>query len=237
MIAGISLSHELGTIPALSFGMSAGLASGFLVGTLVAKVGFPPFIATFGMMGIIGGISLYSNGGNSVYWHKSIFDFIGNGHFLAVPFPIWLAAATFGAVYLLLYKTPFGVNVYAVGGHEEGLRLSGVNVKRQKVLIYMVSGLLASIGGLVLASRIATGHPTVGLGYEFEAIASTVIGGTTFLGGRGGIVGTVFGALIITLLRNGLNLLGYSTPYQYCAIGLILAVGITLNTANRGQKE
>ena len=237
MIAGISLSHEWGAILALSFGIAIGLVSGFFSGILVTKLGFPPFIATFGMMGIIGGISLYSNGGNSIYWHKSVFDFIGNGHFFTVPFPIWIAAATFGVVYLLLYKTPFGVNVYAVGGHEEGLRLSGVNVKRQKILIYMVSGLLASIGGLVLASRIATGHPTVGLGYEFEAIASTVIGGTTFFGGRGGIVGTIFGALIITLLRNGLNLLGYSTPYQYCAIGLILAVGITLNIGNRGQKE
>jgi ribose transport system permease protein len=131
---------------------------------------------------------------------------------------------------VLLYKTPFGVNVYAIGGHEEGLRLSGVNVSRQKVLVYMVSGLLASIGGMVLSSRIASGHPTVGIGYEFEAIAPSVIGGTTFFGGQGGIVGTLFGALMITLLRNGLNLLGYTTPYQYCAIGVILAVGITLNT-------
>lgn len=237
MVAGISLSNGLGTIPALSFGISTGLISGFFVGTLVAKLGFPPFIATFGMMGVFEGISLYSNGGNSIYWHKSIFDFIGNGHFFGIPCPILLAAIIFGAVYLLLYNTPFGVNVYAIGGHEEGLRLSGVDVKRQKLLIYMVSGLLASIGGLILASRIATGHPTVGLGYEFEAIASTVIGGTTFFGGRGGIVGTIFGALIITLLRNGLNLLGYSTPYQYCAIGLILAVGITLNRVNRGLKE
>jgi ribose transport system permease protein len=94
----------------------------------------------------------------------------------------------------------------------------------------MVSGLLASVGGLLLASRIASGHPTVGIGYEFEAIASSVIGGTSFFGGQGGIIGTVFGALMITLLRNGLNLLGFTTPYQYCAIGLILTVGITLNT-------
>ena len=230
MVAGISLSRGLGLIPALCLGILIGLASGLFIGLLVARLGFSPFIATFGMMGVFEGISLFSNKGESVYWSESVFNFIGSGYLFNVPFPVWLAALAFAIVYILLYKTPFGVNVYAIGGHEEGLRLSGVNVKRQKVLIYMVSGLLAGIGGIILSSRIASGHPTVGIGYEFEAIASSVIGGTTFFGGQGGIVGTLFGALMITLLRNGLNLLGYTTPYQYCAIGLILAVGITLNT-------
>jgi ribose transport system permease protein len=230
MVAGVSLSRGLGLIPALFFGILVGLASGLFIGFLVARLRFSPFIATFGMMGVFEGISLFSNKGESIYWSESVFNFIGSGYLFNVPFPVWLAALAFVIVYVLLYKTPFGVNVYAIGGHEEGLRLSGVNVSRQKVLIYMVSGLLASIGGMVLSSRIASGHPTVGIGYEFEAIASSVIGGTTFFGGRGGIVGTLFGALMITLLRNGLNLLGYTTPYQYCAIGVILAVGITLNT-------
>ena len=230
MVAGMSLSKGLGLIPALFFGILIGLASGLFIGFLVTRLRFSPFIATFGMMGVFEGISLFSNKGESIYWSESAFNFIGSGYLFNVPFPVWLAALTFVIVYVLLYRTPFGVNVYATGGHEEGLRLSGVNVKRQKVLIYMVSGLLASIGGMVLSSRIASGHPTVGIGYEFEAIASSVIGGTTFFGGQGGIVGTLFGALMITLLRNGLNLLGYTTPYQYCAIGLILAVGITLNT-------
>ena len=230
MVAGMSLSKGLGLIPALFFGILTGLASGLFIGFLVTRLRFSPFIATFGMMGVFEGISLFSNKGESIYWSESVFNFIGSGYLFNVPFPVWLAALTFVIVYVLLYKTPFGVNVYAIGGHEEGLRLSGVNVKRQKILIYMVSGLLASVGGLLLASRIASGHPTVGIGYEFEAIASSVIGGTSFFGGQGGIIGTVFGALMITLLRNGLNLLGFTTPYQYCAIGLILTVGITLNT-------
>jgi ribose transport system permease protein len=230
MVAGISLSKGLGLIPALFSGILIGLASGCFIGFLVARLGFSPFIATFGMMGVFEGISLFSNKGESIYWSESIFNFIGNGYVLGIPFPVWLAGLILMIVYVFLYKTSFGVNVYAIGGHEEGLRLAGVNVRRQKILIYMVSGLLASIGGIVLSSRIASGHPTVGIGYEFEAIASSVIGGTTFFGGQGGIVGTLFGALMITLLRNGLNLLGYTTPYQYCAIGMILAVGITLNT-------
>jgi ribose transport system permease protein len=230
MIAGFSLSREFGLLPALFTAILTGLFSGLLIGFLVARLDFPPFIATFGMMGIFEGMSLFMNKGESIYWKGSVFDFIGNGYLLQVPFPIWLAALAFFIVYILLYKTPFGVNVFAVGGHEEGLRLSGVDVKRQKILVYMVSGLLASVGGVLLASRIASGHPTVGIGHEFEAIASSVIGGTRFVGGQGGIIGTVFGALLITLLRNGLNLLGFTTPYQYCAIGLILAIGITLNT-------
>jgi ribose transport system permease protein len=230
MIAGIALSKGLGLIPALFSGMMTGFASGLFIGVLITRLGFSPFIATFGMMGVFEGISLYSNKGESIYWSESIYHFIGNGYLFTIPFPVWTAALVFAAVYVLLYKTPFGVNVYALGGHEEGLRLSGVDVKGQKVLVYMVSGFLASLGGIILSSRIASGHPTVGIGYEFEAIASSVIGGTTFFGGRGGIVGTLFGALVITLLRNGLNLLGYTTPFQYCAIGMILAVGITLNT-------
>lgn len=233
MVAGISLAKGLGMIPSLFFGVFIGLFSGFFTGVLVAKTGFPPFIVSFGMMGIIEGISLYSNKGHSIYWHESIFNFIGRGYLFNIPFPIWVAAIAFGILYFILYKTPFGVNVYAIGGHEEGLRLSGVDVKRQKIVIYMVSGLMASIGGLVLASRMGSGHPTVGIGYEFEAIASSVIGGTTFSGGQGGIIGTLFGALIITILRNGLNLLGYTTPYQYCAIGMILALGITINILYR----
>jgi len=230
MIAGISLSKGMGWVPALFLGMLIGFLSGLFVGTLITRLSFSPFIATFGMMGVFEGISLFSNKGESVYWSESVFHFIGNGYLLTIPFPVWLATLVFVILYILLYKTPFGVNVYAIGGHEEGLRLSGVNVKRQKVLIYVVSGLLASLGGIILSSRIASGHPTVGIGYEFETIASSVIGGTTFFGGQGGMVGTLFGALLITLLRNGLNLLGYTTPYQYCAIGMVLAVGITVNT-------
>jgi ribose/xylose/arabinose/galactoside ABC-type transport system permease subunit len=202
-----------------------GLFAGFLIGFLVARLNFPPFIATFGMMGIFEGTSLFMNKGESLYWKESAFNFIGNGDLLQIPFPIWLAASVFFIVYVLLYKTPFGVNVFAIGGHEEGLRLSGVSVKRQKILIYMVSGFLASVGGLLLASRIASGHPTVGIGYEFEAIASSVIGGTSFLA-AGGWWNRFWGLMITS--RNGLNL--WFHPYQYCAIGLILTVGITLNT-------
>lgn len=233
MVAAMTLAKGWEMAPAALLAILIGLGSGFFIGLLVGRLRFPSFIATFGMMGIFEGVSLFSHEGSSAYWPESAFNFIGRGYLFHIPFPIWIAAGVFTAVYVLLYKTPFGANTYALGGHEEGLRLAGVDVRKQKILVFMVCSTLASMAGLVLASRIASGHPTVGIGYEFEAIASSVIGGTTFFGGQGGIVGTLFGALVITLLRNGLNLLGYTTPYQYCAIGMILVVGIGLNTLYR----
>ena len=237
MVAGFALSFKWGILPAVLLGVSLGSAAGFFVGILISRLRFPPFIATFGLMGVYQGIALYSNKGKSIYWDPSAFDFIGSGYLLGIGFPIWIAASLFLLVYILLYRTPFGVHVYAIGGNEEGLRLSGVNVAHCKTKIYLFCGLMASIAGLVQASRICSGHPVVGLGYEFEAIASAVVGGTAFFGGQGGIVGTLFGVLVIIVLRNGFNLLGLTTPYQYCAVGTILAVGMTLNTLRYRKGE
>ena len=237
MVAGFALSYKLGTVTALLLGVFLGSFAGGIVGVLISRLSFPPFIATFGMMGVYQGIALYSNKGKSIYWDPSAFDYIGNGYLLGIGFPIWIAAALFLLVFILLYKTPFGVHVYAIGGNEEGLRLSGINVAHCKIKIYLFCGLMASIAGLVQASRISSGHPVVGLGYEFEAIASSVVGGTSFFGGQGGIVGTLFGVLVIIVLRNGFNLLGLTTPYQYCPVGTILAVGMTLNTLRYRKGE
>src|SRR4030042_2910237 len=134
MVACISLSKGLGLIPALFSGILIGLASGFFIGFLVARLGFSPFIATFGMMGVFEGISLFSNKGESIYWSESIFNFIGNGYLLGLPFPVWLAGLILMIVYVFLYKTSFGVNVYAIGGHEEGLRLAGGGGEGHNVL-------------------------------------------------------------------------------------------------------
>lgn len=227
---GLLLASKSGLVLSILGGIGVGVLCGAFNGTMIAKVGLPPFIATFGMLGIADGLSLFSVRGETVYWDEPMFEVISNGHFLAIPVPVWIVTAVFLAMYIVLYKTPFGVNIFALGGNEEGLRLSGVNIVGNKIGIYILSGVMASLSGLVLASRIASAHPTAGFGYEFEAIAAVVIGGTTFFGGRGGIVGTLLGALIIILMRNGLSLLGYTTPWQYCFIGIILALGVTINT-------
>lgn len=230
VVTGLLLSSGSGFVYSILGGVAAGVFCGAFNGVMIAKVGLPPFIATFGMMGIADGISLFAAGGESLYWENKIFQAIANGHFLTVPMPVWIIIVIFFIMYFILYKTPFGVNIFALGGNEEGLRLSGVNIVRNKIGVYILSGILASFAGIMLASRIASAHPTGGFGYEFEAISAAVIGGTTFFGGRGGIVGSVFGAFIITLIRNGLSLLGYTTPWQYCLIGIILTVCVTINT-------
>lgn len=230
VVTGFLLGSGTGLVLSILGGTSVGILCGAFNGFMIAKVGLPPFIATFGMLGIADGLSLFSVGGETIYWEGSRFQLIANGHFLYAPAPVWIVAGLFFSMFVILYKTPFGINIFALGGNEEGLRLSGVNIVRNKIGIYILSGIMASFSGLVLASRIASAHPTAGFGYEFEAIAASVIGGTTFFGGRGGIVGTLFGALIIALMRNGLSLMGYTTPWQYCFIGIILAVGVTINT-------
>lgn len=230
VVTGVLLASGIGLALSILGGIGVGILCGAFNGIMIAKVGLPPFIATFGMLGIADGLSLFSVGGETVYWEESMFQVIANGHFLAFPVPVWIVAVIFFVMYVILYKTPFGINIFALGGNEEGLRLSGVNIVKNKIGIYILSGVTASFAGLVLCSRIASAHPTAGFGYEFEAIAAAVIGGTTFFGGLGGIVGTLFGALIIALMRNGLSLLGYTTPWQYCFIGIILAIGVTINT-------
>ncbi len=230
VVTGLLLASGMGLFLSILGGLCVGALCGTFNGVMIAKVGLPPFIATFGMLGIADGLSLFSVGGETIYWEESRFQFIANGHFLYVPAPVWIVAALFVVMFIILYKTPFGINIFALGGNEEGLRLTGVSIAKNKIGIYVLSGTMASSSGLVLASRIASAHPTAGFGYEFEAIAASVIGGTTFFGGRGGLGGTLFGALIIALMRNGLSLMGYTTPWQYCSIGMILAIGVTINT-------
>jgi ribose transport system permease protein len=230
VVTGLLLASGSGFVLSILGGVCVGVVCGAFNGVMIAKVGLAPFIATFGMMGIADGASLFTAGGETLYWEETTFDVIANGHLLAVPAPVWIIIVIFFCMYLILYKTPFGINIFALGGNEEGLRLAGVSIVRNKIGIYILSGIIASFAGIMLASRIASAHPTGGFGYEFEAIAASVIGGTTFFGGRGGIVGSVFGALIITLIRNGLSLLGYTTPWQYCLIGIILTVCVTINT-------
>jgi ribose transport system permease protein len=236
VITGLSLSAGGGLFPSVLVGLTVGAACGTVNGFMISEVGLSPFIATFGMLGIANGLSLFFSGGETVYWQDPAFKYIANGHVATLPIPVVIVAGVFAILYCILYTTPFGINVFAIGGNEEALRLSGVNVALNKIGIYILSGITASISGQVLASRISSAHPTGGFGYEFEAIAAAVLGGTTFFGGKGGITGTVIGALIIAMIRNGLSLLGYTTSVQYCFMGIVLTLGVTLNILIYGKK-
>jgi len=212
------------TIPlAVLGGLGVGALAGALNGLMVAWVRIPSFIATLAMMAVARGGTLVLTNGRPVSGFLRSFRAIAG---YAGPLPL-LFLITFG-VYVLwqlaLSHTRFGRYVYAVGGNETGTRFVGVNVRRVKLLVFILAGLCAAIGGIMLDARLNAAYPTAGEGYELDAIAAAVLGGVSLSGGVGSLVGTFFGALVMTVLGNILNLLKVGAFYQYIAKGLILAI-------------
>jgi inositol transport system permease protein len=210
-------------------GLGVGLALGFVNGALIAYTRIPPFIATLGMMQIARGLAYVYSNGRPVSTLNDDFLFLGQGNILGVPVPIIIFAVVVVLTHLMLGYTRFGRHVYAIGGNETAARVSGVNLTRTKVLIYMFSGLMAGLGGVVLTSRVGSATPALGMGYELDAIAAAVIGGTSFAGGIGTVWGTVIGALIIGVMNNGLDLLNVSPFYQLIVKGSIIIIAIIID--------
>ncbi|WP_018247411.1 ABC transporter permease [Orenia marismortui] len=219
----------------LIVGIGVGTLLGLLNGILVAKGKMQPFIVTLGMMTIARGLTLIYSNGRPISGFDKAFRFLGTGHLLGVPVPVIIMFALLAVSYVVLKKTPFGRYVYAIGGNEKATELSGINTDKIKIGVYAISGFLASVSGIILASRLNSAQPTAGTGYELDAIAAVVLGGTSLAGGQGGIVGTIIGALIIGILNNGLNLLNVSSFYQLVAKGAVILIAIFLDT--RSQKR
>jgi len=214
-------------------GICAGAALGSANGILVATLRLPPFIATLGMMGIVRGLTYVYLGGAPIFGFSPLFRSIAEGRVLGIPFPVVLMAAVFLACHLLLTRTAFGRSVYAMGGNEEAARLAGVPVARRKVAVYALSGVAAGLAGLVLASRLDSAEPQAADGYELDAIAAVVMGGASLSGGEGTVIGSLVGALIMGVVRNGLNLLNVPAYWQKVAIGSIILVAVLVDVARR----
>jgi ribose/xylose/arabinose/galactoside ABC-type transport system permease subunit len=212
-------------------GLGAGTFAGLITGLFVGVAGVQPFIATLGMIFMASGGAFVYTGGIAIFGlDRPVFQdffFFGGGYLGPIPVPVIVGIITLIVAYYLMYRTPFGRHVYAIGGNEKAAIISGVNAGRVKILIYTLSGLTATIGSILLTSRILSGQPHLG-GFSIlmESIASVVIGGTSLMGGEGGIYRTLMGALIIGFLGNGLNLLGVSTFVQQIVIGLIIIVSV-----------
>jgi ribose transport system permease protein len=219
----------------LIIGIGVGTLLGLLNGLLVAKGRMQSFIVTLGMMTIARGLTLIYSDGRPISGFDKSFRFLGAGHVLGIPVPVIIMFALLAVSYVILKKTPFGRYVYAIGGNEKATELSGINTDKIKIGVYAISGFLASISGIILASRLNSAQPIAGTGYELDAIAAVVLGGTSLAGGQGGIVGTIIGALIIGILNNGLNLLNVSSFYQLVAKGAVILIAIFLDT--RSQKR
>lgn len=220
------LSHYRGIEIAVVLGIVVGGVCGCTNGVLTAKGKLPPFIATLGMMGIARGVALIVTDGVPIFGLLTAFSFWGGGRVLGIPFPVILTLLLAIIGHVLMTNTPFGRYTYAVGSNYEAVRLSGVNVDRHLIKIYTVAGLLFGLAGTVLTSRLSTGQPTAGTGYELDVIAACVIGGASLSGGEGAIPGAIVGSLLIGVLRNGCNLLNISAFWQQVAIGALIIIAV-----------
>jgi len=220
---------QLPVIVAVFAGLGVGLALGSVNGGLIAIFKIPPFIATLGMMTIARGFAYIYSNGRPVSTLNPDFLWIGGGDVFGIPVPIIIFGMAIVLMHLMLNFTRFGRHIYAIGGNEVAARVSGVNIGRTKVGIYGISGLLAGLGGIVITARTQSATPALGMGYELDAIAAAVIGGTSFAGGIGTVWGTVVGALIIGVMRNGMDLLNVSPFYQQVVQGVVIIVAIIID--------
>lgn len=222
-------------------GLMTGALCGFISGFVIARLGIPPFIATLAMMMIAKGLALVISGTKPIYFtDNEVFSQISLGSVLGDLIPgfnipnavlIFFLVAVIGS--LLLSRTIVGRYNFAIGSNEEATRLSGVNVRKWKIVIYMIAGLFTGLAGILMASRLNSAQPALGMGYELEAIAAVVIGGTSLSGGKGTIVGTVIGALIMSVLTNGLRILSVPQEWQTIVVGLVILLAVYADIIRR----
>lgn len=224
---------EFTVLAPVCLGILAGAGCGVVNGLIVTRGRVAPFIVTLGMMTAARGLALLASGGRPVSNLSAAFLRIGGGDIAAIPIPILIFFGVALASYSFLRNLRAGRHLYAVGGNENAARASGIKVGRVKMMAYTLCGGLAGLAGVVLASRITTGQPNAGLGYELDAIAAVVIGGTSLNGGVGGVGGTVLGALLIGVLNNGLDLLNVSSYYQQVVKGVIIVGAVWLDRSHQ----
>ena len=234
VLAWTATSHGMAWPLATGFALIVGIACGLVNGALITYGKLPPFIATLAMQGVARGLGLVISQGSPIALPDSV-SHVGDtiGGYLPVPVIVMLLMGVITAV--VLNRTYAGRAMYAIGGNEEAARLSGIKVTRQKLITYALAGGFAAVAGIVLAGRLASAQPQAALGYELDAIAAVVIGGASLSGGKGKALGTFVGALILAVLRNGLNLLSVSAFWQQVVIGVVIALAVLLDTLRRRQ--
>jgi ribose transport system permease protein len=212
-----------------------GIACGCLNGVLIAFAGLQPFIVTLGTLSLFRALALIYTGGNPVLGLPNEFRQIFSSQFFGLPVPVIIVGVLAVIATVLLKKTPLGEYILAVGGNEEAARVSGVPIERTKVLTYMLSGGLASLAAVILMARLGAAEPTLGNLWELEAIAASAIGGASLMGGKGSILGTILGAIVLGAMRNGLTLLNVQAFYQLLATGIIIILAMLVDRLARGK--
>lgn len=206
-----------------------GAISGSIAGLFVTKFNITPFIVTLALMTIWRGLAYMYTDGRPIWGLPEEFSLIAAGRVFHVPFPTIMMVGVYGWAHVVLNHTRFGRYVYAVGGNKEAARLAGIDTKKILVSVYIICGVLASLSGMLLASRMNSGQPNAGQMYELDVIAAVVVGGASLFGGRGTVVGTFLGAMLIGILRNGLNLLNVNSYVQQVTVGLVILAAVLLD--------
>ncbi len=227
-VVGVLIMVQLGfgVLLGILGGIAVGAAAGLVNGLLVAVVGLPPFIATLGMLSVARGLVLISTGAVSVFGAPEAFRLLGQGVIGSIPIPILVIVVVAVAGHLVLTRTRLGRYAYAMGSNAEAARLSGIPVRRHLTGVYVICGALAGLGGMIAASRINSGQPNFGEGLELDVIAAVVIGGASLFGGQGTVLGSLIGAFLVALIRNGAVLLDINTFYQNVLIGVIIWIAV-----------
>ena len=229
VVALLSQNNEYSLWLAIIGTLIAGIALGALNGFIVVLTKVPPFIVTLGTMTIGRGVALILSNGRPISDLNESLNFLGNGDLLGIPIPILFLVLSYATCHILLTKTIFGRYVKAIGGNEMASYVAGVRVNRIKLYVYMISGLFAALAGILLTARINTGQPNAGLGFELDAIAAVIIGGTSTRGGKGTITGTLLGVLFIGVINNGLDLINVSAYWQQVIMGGIIILAVVLD--------
>lgn len=232
----LGVKLQFTVIGSIVSGLLVGSAAGLFNGVAVTRFKLPPFVATLGMFSIARGLTMLWTGGFPVTGLGSSFGYIGTGVLLGIPVPVWITGGLVGVFVALTRTTRFGRHVYAVGGNERASLLTGLPVDRIKIAVYTLGGLLAGVAGLIVTARLDSAQPNAGLGYELDSIAAVVIGGTSLSGGRGSVMGTVLGCLIIGVLNNGLFLLNVSPFWQQVVKGFVILAAVAVDRMSQRDR-
>ncbi|MFL7866794.1 ribose ABC transporter permease [Vibrio cincinnatiensis] len=231
------IALEVPVFVAVPTALLAGAILGGISGIIIAKGKVQAFIATLVTMTLLRGVTMVYTDGRPISTGftdtADAFAWFGTGYALGIPVPVWMMVIVFAAAWYLLNHTRFGRYVYAMGGNESAARLSGINVARVKIGVYAICGLLSALAGIIVTSRLSSAQPTAGMGYELDAIAAVVLGGTSLMGGKGRIMGTLIGALIIGFLNNALNLLDVTSYYQMIAKAVVILLAVLVDNKNK----
>jgi ribose transport system permease protein len=225
----MAMARGVGIMPAILIGILSGGLWGFANGFLTTRLRISPFIVTLGTLGIVRGLTLIISNGLPVHEVPRAFSYLGEGKLLGVPFVLWLVLACALLVHIILDHTKLGRYAFAVGSNENAAYYAGIPVAFHTTAVYAIGGLLTGLSGMIEASRLMTGQPTAGQGYELQAIAAVVIGGGSLRGGEGSVIGTLIGAFIMGLLANGSDLLGISPYLQQAIIGAVIILAVSVD--------